>query len=148
MATMDDSPLFIDTNILVYANVIETPFHEQALAAINTAHEAGRTIWISRQVIREYLVTLTRPQVFENLPRVTVLEQVDQFIERFQVADDTATASEQLVNLMRDFKIGGKQVHDANIVATMLAYDIPCLLTHNVKDFQRFGEVIRIEEIG
>jgi predicted nucleic acid-binding protein len=137
MATMDDNPLFIDTNILVYANVIETPFHEQALAAINAAHEAGRTIWISRQVIREYLVTLTRPQVFENLPRATVLEQVDQFIERFQVVDDTATVSKQLVKLMSDFKI----------VATMLAYDIPCLLTHNVKDFWRFGEVVRIEGI-
>ncbi len=147
MATMDDNPLFIDTNILVYANVIETPFHEQALAAINSAHEAGRTIWISRQVIREYLVTLTRPQVFENLPRATVLEQVDQFIERFQVADDSAAVTEQLVKLMGNFKIGGKQVHDANIVATMLAYDIPCLLTHNVKDFERFGEVIRIEGI-
>jgi predicted nucleic acid-binding protein len=147
MATMDDNPLFIDTNILVYANVIETPFHEQALAAINTAHQAGRTIWISRQVIREYLVTLTRPQVFENLPRATVLEQVDQFIERFQVVDDTATVSKQLVKLMSDFKIGGKQIHDANIVATMLAYDIPCLLTHNVKDFRRFGEVVRIEGI-
>jgi len=144
---MDDNPLFIDTNILVYANVIETPFHEQALAAINTAHQAGRTIWISRQVIREYLVTLTRPQVFENLPRATVLEQVDQFIERFQVVDDTATVSKQLVKLMSDFKIGGKQIHDANIVATMLAYDIPCLLTHNVKDFRRFGEVVRIEGI-
>ncbi len=147
MATMDDNPLFIDTNILVYANVIETPFHEQALAAINTAHEAGRTIWISRQVIREYLVTLTRPQVFENLPRATVLEQVDQFIERFQVADDSAAVTEQLVKLMGNFKIGGKQVHDANIVATMLAHEIPCLLTHNVKDFQRFGEIIKIEGI-
>ena len=37
--------------------------------------------------------------------------------------------------------------HDANIVATMLAYDIPCLLSHNVKDFERFGEMVRIEEI-
>jgi len=148
MATMDDSPLFIDTNIIVYANVIETPFHEQALAAINTAHNAGRTIWISRQVIREYLVTLTRPQVFENLPRATVLKQVDQFIDLFQVADDTATVSEKLVKLMSDFKVGGKQVHDANIVATMMAYGIPCLLTHNVKDFERFGEVIRIEGIN
>lgn len=148
MATMDDNPLFIDTNILVYANVIETPLHEQALAAINSAHEAGRTIWISRQVIREYLVTLTRPQFFDNLPRATVLEQVDQFIQRFQIADDTAAVSEQLVKLMSDFKIGGKQVHDANIVASMLAYDIPCLLTHNVKDFKRFDGVIRVEGIG
>lgn len=55
MATMDDkNSLFIDTNILVYANVIETPFHKQALTAINTAYDSGRTIWISRQVIREY----------------------------------------------------------------------------------------------
>lgn len=48
---------------------------------------------------------------------------------------------------MESFNIGGKQVHDANIVATMLAYDIPCLLTHNTRDFERFGEVIRIEGI-
>jgi len=148
MAMMDDKPLFVDTNVLVYANVIETPFHEQALAAINRAHKAGRPIWISRQVVREYLVTLTRPQAFENLPRTTVLEQVDQFLKRFQVADDTTAVTGQLVKLMGDFKIGGKQVHDANIVATMLAYEVPCLLTHNIKDFERFGDVIRIEGIG
>ncbi len=139
MATVDAEALFVDTNVLVYANIMETPFHEQALAAIQMAHQAGRLLWISPQVIREYLVTLTRPQAFENLPKATVLEQVDQFIERFQVADDTATVTTQLMKLMGDFKIGGKQVHDANIVATMLAYDIPCLLTHNVKDFERLG---------
>lgn len=115
--TMDDNALFVDTNVLVYANVIETPYHERALAAINAAHEAGRTIWINRQVIREYLVTMTRPQTFENLPRATVLEQVDRFVERFQIADDTAAVTEQLVKLMGNFKIGGKQIHDANIVA-------------------------------
>lgn len=147
MATMDDNALFVDTNVLVYANVIETPFHEQALAAINAAYQANRTIWISRQVIREYLVTMTRPQAFKNLPKATVLEQIDQFIERFQVADDTAAVTGQLVKLMGDFQIGGKQVHDANIVATMQAYGIPALLTHNTKDFDRFGEVIKIEGI-
>ncbi len=29
MATMDDKALFVDTNVLVYANVIETPMHEK-----------------------------------------------------------------------------------------------------------------------
>lgn len=77
----------------------------------------------------------------------TLLEQVDQFIKRFQVADDTATVTAQLIKLMGDFQIGGKQVHDANIVASMLAYGIPRLLTHNVKDFERFEEMIRIEGI-
>ena len=147
MATMDAEAILVDTNVLVYANVIETRFHAQALAAINAAHEAGRTIWISRQVIREYLVTLTRPQTFDTLPKATVFEQVNQFTERFQVADDTAAVTGQLVKLMGDFKIGGKQIHDANIVATMLAHDIPCLLTHNAKDFERFGEIVTIERI-
>ncbi len=76
-----------------------------------------------------------------------MLEQIDQFIERFQVADDTAAVTSQLVKPTGDFKIGGKQVHDANIVATMQAYGIRALLTHNIKDFKRFGEVIRIEGI-
>ena len=147
MATMGDKALFVDTNILVYANVIETPFHEQALSVINTAHQENRAIWISRQVIREYLVTLTRPQAFDNLPKEIVLEQVKQFIKKLEVADDTASVSEELLQLLADFKVGGKQIHDANIVATMLAYDIPCLLTHNVKDFKRFESVIEIESI-
>lgn len=148
MATMDAEALFVDTNILIYANVLETPWHEPALAAIQSAHQAGRLLWISRQVIREYLVTMTRPQNFENLSKDTVLEQISRFIARFQVADDTTAVTGQLIRLLREIKIGGKQVHDANIIATMLAYNIPCLLTHNVKDFERFGKVIRIEGIG
>lgn len=120
----------------------------KALGAINTAHQTGRAIWISRQIIREYLVTLTRPQAFENLPKTTVFEQVNYFRNRFEVADDTPTVTEQLIKLFGDFKIAGKQVHDANIVATMLANDIPCLLAYNIKDFQRYEKIIRIESIN
>lgn len=147
MATMDDNALFVDTNVLVYANVLETPFHAQALKAINSAQQAGRSLWISRQVIREYLVVMTRPQVFENLSRTTVLEQVEHFIAQFQVADDTLAVTAHLLALMNTYAIGGKQVLDANLVATMQAYGIPALLTHNTKDFERFGEVIKIEGI-
>ena len=148
MATMEDKPLFIDTNILIYANVLTAPFHEQALSAIKSAHQAEQPLWISRQVLREFVAARTRPQTFAqpSTPDV-VIKRVRYLEEQFQVADDTAAVTDQLIKLMGDFKIGGKQVHDANIVATMLAYDIPCLLTHNVKDFRRFGEVIRIEGI-
>lgn len=148
MAMMDAEALFIDTNILIYANVVTAPLHEQALTAIRNAHQARRPLWISRQVLREFIAARTRPQTFArpSAPEV-VIERVRYLEERFQVADDTAAVTSQLVKLMEDFKIGGKQVHDANIVASMLAYGIPCLLTHNVKDFERFGEVIRIEGI-
>ena len=39
---------------------------------------------------------------------------------------------------------GGKQIHDANIVATMLAHGVKAILTHNRKDFIRFEEFITI----
>jgi len=145
----DAEPLFIDTNILLYANVATAPLHEPALKTIKEAHQAGRTLWISRQVLREFIAARTRPQTFAqpSAPEV-VIERVRYLEDRFQVADDTAAVTAQLVKLMGDFQIGGKQVHDANIVASMLAYGIPSLLTHNVKDFERFGRMIRIEGIG
>lgn len=72
----DAEPLFVDTNVLVHANVAKAPCHEQALTALKTSHRAG------------------------------------------------------------------------HIVATMLAYDLGLLLTYNVDDFKRFGELIRIQEPG
>ncbi len=148
MAMMDAEPLFIDTNILVYANVASSPFHQQAFDALKLEQKSERPLWISRQVLREFIAARTRPQTFAkpSTPEV-VIERVRYLEEQFQVADDSAIVTEQLIRLLGDFKIGGKQVHDANIVATVLVYDIPCLLTHNVKDFKRFEGLIKIESI-
>jgi hypothetical protein len=38
--------------------------------------------------------------------------------------------------------IGGKHVHDDNIVATIEVYGLHRLLTHNAADFQRFASRI------
>jgi len=145
---MDAEPLFIDTNILIYANVTTAPFHEQALSTIEAAHQSKRPMWISRQVIREFVAARTRPQTFSQPSTVEVIiERVQYLEEHFQVADDHAAVTKQLTQLMSEFKIGGKQVHDANIVATMRAYGVSCLLTHNIKDFKRFKDIITVEGI-
>ncbi|MGH8001916.1 MAG: type II toxin-antitoxin system VapC family toxin [Brasilonema sp.] len=139
----DANAIFMDTNILVYANVSESPLHEVALQAIQSCYDAGVELWISRQVLREFLRTLTRPQAFINpRPLATIIERVRFFKTQFRVADDTLKVTERLLSLMEEITIGGKQVHDANIVATMLVYGIPQLLTHNTGDFARFSELI------
>jgi predicted nucleic acid-binding protein len=46
--------------------------------------------------------------------------------------------------LIARIAVGGKQVHDANIVATMQAHGIRQLLTGNVADFNRFSALIRV----
>jgi predicted nucleic acid-binding protein len=45
---------------------------------------------------------------------------------------------------MERFEIAGKQVHDANIVATMLVHGITQLLTQNIADFSRFSSLITV----
>ena len=45
---------------------------------------------------------------------------------------------ETLAALCREIPVGGKQVHDANIVATMLAHGERRLLTFNIRDFRRY----------
>jgi predicted nucleic acid-binding protein len=41
--------------------------------------------------------------------------------------------------------VKGKQIHDANVVATMLANDVTRLATFNRADFQRFEDEITLE---
>ena len=51
---------------------------------------------------------------------------------------------DMLASLCREVPVGGKQVHDANIVATMLAHGERRLLTFNVNDFRRFGQRVEL----
>jgi predicted nucleic acid-binding protein len=47
MAMMDAEPIFLDTNILVFANVAEAPLHELAHTAVETIYNTGTELWIS-----------------------------------------------------------------------------------------------------
>jgi len=145
MTNGDGDRIFLDTNVLVYANVAESPLHQGALRAIETRYNAGVELSISRQVLREYLATFSRPQRFMNpRPIATVVERVRFFQKRFRVVEDGPHVTERLLTLMQQIPIGGKQVHDANIVATMLGHGIPALLTHNTDDFARFSGFITV----
>ena len=47
--------------------------------------------------------------------------------------------TDALLALCRDVEVGGRRVHDANIVATMLAHGERRLLTFNTAHFRRYG---------
>ena len=82
--TGGDKRVFLDTNVLVYANVAEAPLHLVALQVIQLREQAGVELWISRQVLREYLATLSRPQTFTPpIPVATLITQVHSFATRF-----------------------------------------------------------------
>ena len=140
--------MFVDTNALIRARFRTSPFHEAARTALARAGVNSEPIRISRQVVREYLVTVTRPQDWSDpLPVAAALRDVEWLRSTFEILEDGERVTNMLVALFREFPIGGKQIHDANIAATMLAHGERRLLTFNAKDFRRFGERIELVEI-
>lgn len=137
--------MFVDTNILVFANIPVSPRHRMALEAIERRRAAGETLWISRQVVREYLAVMSRPGPLRTpYPMVLLTQTVERFHEIFQIAEDGPAVTGQILALLARISCGGKQIHDANIVATMLIHGVGQLLTDNVADFARFCGVIDI----
>ena len=70
-----------------------------------------------------------------------------RFEAGFDVLEDGPCAARTLATLCRDVPVAGKQVHDANIVATMLAHGERRLLTFNGGDFRRYGERIELVDV-
>ncbi len=147
--TMVGSRVFLDTNILVYASVRTSPFHAQALRAITSREQAKLELWISRQVVREYLATITRSALSSShITFSMIVAEAQSFEERFRVADENRDVTTHLLDLLAQHPTAGRQVHDANIVATMLAYGVDQILTHNVADFKRFSGRITVLPLG
>lgn len=140
--------MFIDTNVLVMARILEAPDHETARKSLEKAFHGHEPLRISRQIIREYLVVVTRPQTWPvAMTREEALDDVGRLLDSFEVLEDGPVVTELLMALCREVSVGGRQIHDANIVATMLAYGERRLLTFNTSDFIRYGGRIELVTI-
>ena len=128
--------LFVDTNIWLYATDPDSRFHSWVLAALDTAQDAGTTLVTSPQILREYLAVATRPGMIPSRPSLAdLLANVMDIRGRCYPVDETTAVVDQLAILLSMIPTAYRRVHDANIVATMLAWGVPRLLTTNVVDF-------------
>ncbi|MBI2927002.1 MAG: PIN domain-containing protein [Verrucomicrobia bacterium] len=149
MATPGVERLFVDTNILVYATDADSPWHSAAENELEAWRRQGTEMHISVQVLREYLAVTTRQAAGQPPPPDfnAILENLGVFRTSFQVSEDTRAVSVQLGELMRQFSVQGRQVHDAKIVATMQVQGLSDLLTHNTGDFTRYSALITVHPL-
>jgi len=143
---MAADPVFVDTNVLVYASRPAVLQHIAARTAIDRLQEEGAPLWISPQILREYLAVVIRPQAgASGLPMHDALADVRRFAVLFNLADDGGATLDRLVALLATHAVGGRQVQDAQLVATMLENGVHRLLTFNARDFERFQALISLE---
>ena len=142
---MAAEPTFVDTNVLIGAGRSTSAFYGRAHAALLQARQEGRPLWLSRQILREYLAVVTRPQPSHApLPMAAALADIDGFERDFNIAEDGSGVFGELRRLLTLTPTAGKQVHDANIAATMLDLGLKRLLTFNGADFRRFASMIEV----
>lgn len=142
--TMGAETVFIDTNILVYATDDESPFNAKSLGIIKRLMKDGVDIAICSQIVREYLVVLTRGLLPDDPARSAALHNVRKFLQAFTLLDENSESVARLQTILKNCSIGGKQIHDANIVAVMQVHGVKRLLTYNLDDFKKFDQWIEI----
>lgn len=138
---MGGSRVLVDTNVLVYSTVKSCPKFREARAWLDQMLKRGDSLVLIPQIIREYLVVLTRGKVFtETFTIDQVLREIEAILKTVAVLDETVQVAEQLRALVRKHNVQGKSVHDANLVAAMLTYGVQRLATYNAY-FRRFTEI-------
>jgi predicted nucleic acid-binding protein len=146
---MDDRAVLVDTNVLLSATAPRRTLHHAALTVLNDWPNRGVILATSVQILREYLVVATRPVEVNGLGlgSIEALANVAAFRGRMRLLGDGESVWDRLQALVGTHGCKGKQVHDANIVASALTSGVTRLVTTNVGDFLRFESELEILDL-
>lgn len=131
----------LDSNCFLRLAEQDSLHRAVVLDALRKLRAANETIYYTPQVMAEFWNVCTRPASVRGGLGLSVsqTERKVKLIEKhFQLLPDSLTTHVQWRKLVSDLKVKGVQVHDAKIAASMIAHNIPFLVTLNEKDFHRF----------
>jgi predicted nucleic acid-binding protein len=136
----------LDTNVLLAATDEGRAEHGGALTVLNEWAGRRTELCTSGQVLREYLAVATRPAERNGLGLKVpdAVENVRAIRERTTLLPEDSAVADRLLSLLADIECGGKQVHDANLVATMLVHGVGTVVTMNLDDFARFQQHVSL----
>lgn len=133
----------VDTNLLVYAHREDSGWHQAAYQRIAELAE-GRGPWaIPWPCIQEFLAIATHPRIYDPpTPLPVALDQVSAWLEapNLVLLSESEGYWTELLDLVRDGRITGPQVHDARIAALCLHHGIEELWSAD-RDFGRYPEL-------
>lgn len=146
MATKVADRVVLDTNVLLAATDTGHAEYARARAALDEWPARGTTLYTSGQILREYLAVASRPEKQNGLglSQADAVGNVSALAERMRLLTENEKVHTRLLELVSSVDCAGKQVHDANIVATMLAHGVNALVTSNISDFTRFDGRVQV----
>jgi len=128
----------VDTNVLLRLAVPADPRHLSARRAVEALEEEG--LCVAGQNFVEFWNVATRPVENNGLGQtIPVVDRILSSLEQaFSRLPEPAEIYDRWRELVVRFGVSGVKVHDARLVALMLANDVVRILTFNADDFRRY----------
>lgn len=142
--TPESERVFVDTNVLIYSTFedFEPEKHVQCTNILDKLIRSGTTLFISSQILREFFAISTNQNIFKKpLTYKQAVEKMKEFVARFTMVHEKESTINVLIALIVKYAASRQQIHDMNIVATMVDNDINHLFSYNVKDFKQISEI-------
>jgi predicted nucleic acid-binding protein len=140
----ESKKIFLDTNVLIYQTFedFDREKHEIVCRVLEELSENNYKIYISSQILREFFSISTNNKFFEKPLEVEeALSKIEEFCNNFEVVYDSDLSITKLKQIVSKYRIRKKNVHDANIVAAMMANQIDEIFTLNTRDFSQYEEI-------
>jgi toxin-antitoxin system PIN domain toxin len=130
----------VDTNVLVYAEVVSSPHHEIARERLRELAEGDAPWALPWPCVYEFLRVVTHPRVYEP-PVPLEIARADMgtilACPSLHLLSETPRHSEILDEILSESGVTGNLVHDAHIVALCREHGVREILTAD-SDFRRF----------
>jgi predicted nucleic acid-binding protein len=143
--------VLLDTNILLRLAQPHHPNAPVAARVLRALRAGNETLHITQQNIVDYWAVATRPIEANGLGFSTeqAAAEVD-VLKRLFVLLPELPLQDAWERLVADYRVSGKNAHDARLVAAMMVHGIESILTFNAQDFLRYGEirVLDVTKIG
>ena len=130
----------IDTNLLVYANRTDSPFHAAARRCVASLAESRSPWAIPWPCLHEFCAVVTNPRVFKiPTPIAGATMQVEIWFESpsLVMLSESARHWSTFRSLIAMAGVRGGMVHDGRIAAICLDNDVQELWSAD-RDFNRF----------
>lgn len=141
----------IDTNILVYAHRVDSPWHEAAYRSIENLAE-GDAFWgVPWPCIHEFLAVVTHPRIYNPpTPIPKAIQQVEIWMESpsLRILSELAGHWKELKDIVFAGRIAGGAMHDARVAAICVEHGVREIWSAD-RDFTRVsGLMVRNPLLG
>ena len=134
--------ILVDTNILLRLAQKNHVHSATALRAVEALLKNQIDLVFLSQNVVEFWAVATRPVTANGLGLTAeqTLEELSELDESIDMLQELPVHMEWL-RLVTKYRVSGKNVHDARLVAAMIVHGVQQILTFNGADFARYAEI-------